>query len=352
MLSTPGKRLVLKAVSFKKNVPLAPPTAKQMEHEREMWGPNPLGAGHTEAEDLLYLHGERFLMTLYSAVFGVDTAGKEFKKALGDGPFKGPVGWGDLAKLFNAGGDPKAQVDAWGSVLDKLLAQLIPATSTEQVAGAFAVRTVLLGKIGENATKGGWPTFESLLPTLERQEREHMAWVKERALLYAKGLTQKSRQAVMEEFVLAAQEQLPVGKLQQRLFDRFSVQNRDWRRLALTETANAVQNARLASVNPDDGWDAVWTAGPKACPFCKKQDGKRFRVIHPKDQDKVSGQNEVWVGKSNIGRSSSLHKKDGTKRTTSELWWACLGAHPHCVCQWTMVRAKKKPSATAATASK
>lgn len=349
------RRSILKAIAKRKlpaGLPTVPPTAKQIEHERELWGPNPI-PGHTEAEDLLYLHGERFLMVFYGGIFGVDTKGKQFTKALGDGPFKGPIGWGDLAKVYQAGGDPAKMVSAWEGVIDKLLGQIIPATSSEQVAGAWAVRTVLLGKIGEKAT-GGWPTFESLLPTLEDREQAILEWTQQRALIYAKGLTAKARQAVMDEFSAAAVEQLPVAKLQQRLFDKFSAQNRDWRRLALTETAAAVQNARIGGVDPKDGWEAIWTAGPKACPFCKKQDGRRFRIIDPKDAMKSDGKSEIWHGKSNIGRSSSLHKKDGTKRTPAELWWPSLPAHPHCICQWTLVRSKTprpKPPVAAGVAS-
>ena len=39
----------------------------------------------------------------------------------------------------------------------------------------------------------------------------------------------------------AAMEGLPQAKLQQRLFDKFSIQNRDWRRCCLYETAAAIQ---------------------------------------------------------------------------------------------------------------
>lgn len=341
------KRPFLKAINRKTAI-ITPPSAKQIEHERELWGPNPL-PGHTEAEDLLYLHGERFLMTLYAAAFGVDTKGLQFKKALGDDEFKAPVGWGDLAKLFKAGGDPAKLVSAWEGVLDKLLAQIIPATSTEQVAGAWAVRTVLLGKIGEKAASGSWPAYESLLPTLERKEQEVLAWNKARAAMYVTNLQDHARMAMRSELVTAAQEQIPVGRLQQRLFEKFSAQNRDWRRVAVTETAMGVQNARLASVDPKDGWEAVWTAGPKACPFCKKQDGKRFKLIDPKDATEANGQTCVWPSKTNVGRSSSLRKKDGTKRSQEELWWPCLPCHPSCICQWTLVKGKKRQLASASS---
>lgn len=332
-------RQFLKAIA-KKAATITPPSAAQVEHERSLWGPSP-NPGWTEAEDLLYLHGERFLMTLYAATFGLNPKGIQFKKALGDGEFKGPIGWGDLAKLYKAGGDPEKMVNAWESVLDKLLVQLIPPTTTEQVAGAWAVRTALLGKIGEKAAAGVWPNFESLLPTLERKEQEVLKWQKARGAILVQGITEKARLALRDELSTAAMEHLPASKLQQRLFEKFSVQNRDWRRVVLTETAMGVQNARLASVDPKDGWEAVWSAGPKACPFCKKQHHRRFKVIDPEDQLKYSGQNEVWSGKTNFGRSSSLYTKDGVKRTEAQLWWPTLPAHPNCQCQWTLVRSKK-----------
>jgi hypothetical protein len=336
-VSTP--RRFLKAIG-KRTLAPAPPSAVQVECERSFWGANPV-PGHTEAEDLLYLHGERFLMMLYAAVFGLNPKGVQFKKALGEGPSKLPAGWGDLARIYKAGGDPEKLVSAWEGVLDGLLTKLIPPTSTTQVVGAWAVRTTLLGKIGDKAAAGGgWPSWESLLPSLDDREAQVMKWTAQRGAQYLTNVTEKARASVMEELSTAAMEHLPASKLQQRLFDKFSAQNRDWRRVVLTETAFSVQNARLAAVDPKDGWDAVWTSGPKACPYCKKNHMRRFRLVDPAKKDK-EGQAEIWVGKSNIGRSSSKRKKDGTLRTEAELWWPCLPAHPNCVCQWTVVRAKK-----------
>jgi hypothetical protein len=329
-------RSFLKALA--KGVLSTPPSTKQIEHEREAWGPNPI-PGHTEAEDLLYLHGERFLMQLYAAAMGLNPSGTTFKKALGDAPFKPPAGWGDIAKVYAAGGDPVKMVDAWANVLDKLLPALIPPTTTAQVAGAFAVRTVLLGKLGEKAGEGGWPTFKSLLPTLERKEQEVAKWTFTRAAEHVTNITDTARASLREQLTFAAMEGLPAKQLQQRLFDKFSVQNRNWRRVVLTETAFSVQNARLAGVDPKDGWEAIWTAGPKACPFCMKQDGKRFRLVEPGKA--TSGETQIWVGKNNVGRSSSPRDKDGNKRAVDELWYPCLPAHPHCICQWTLVRVKK-----------
>lgn len=326
-------RLLLKA-----RVPALPPSGRQVEHERSLWGPSPI-PGVTEAEDLLYLTGERFLMRLYGAAIGLDTKGRQFRKAVGDGPIPQPAGWGDLAKLFLAGGDPAKQVAAWESVVDKLLGALLPQATVQQTTQAWAVRTFLLGKLGDNATKGTWPDYRNLLPSLERRQVEVLSWTAARGAAHVQGIADLSRKALRDELTLAAMEKVSTKELQGRLYDRFSAMNRDWRRLAVTETAAAVQNAALASVNPKDGWEVQWVAAAKACPFCQKMDGRRFRIVDAKNPAK-DGQTQVWVGKNNVGRSASKRDKDGNVRTVDELWWPCLPAHPACGCRWVLRRPK------------
>lgn len=325
--------LRLKAKSLK-----PPPSTKQVEHERSLWGPSPI-PGATEAEDLLYLKGERFLMTLYGAALGVDTKGRVFKKALGDAPFPQPAGWGDLAKIFSAGGNPEKQMQAWEGVIDKLITSLLPQQTTQQTAQAWAVRSFLIGKVGEKATKGAWPTYESLLPTLDKRETETLQWTATRGAAHVTGIGDVARKALRDELTAGAMEKLGSGALQQRLFDKFSAMNRDWRRLVVTETAASIQNGTLASVDPADGWEVQWVAAAKACPFCSAMDGKRFKVVDPKSANR-DGQTQVWVGKTNIGRFASKRDKDGNMRGPDEQWWPCLPAHPNCSCRWVLRRPK------------
>ncbi len=125
-------------------------------------------------------------------------------------------------------------------------------------------------------------------------------------------------------------------KLEQTLGDNFAAMNRDWRRIALTETgelslqgfvaAQAI-GAKLKRIEHYDG----------ACHFCKKIDGTVMEVIDPESPDK-DGKTQIWVGKTNIGRSSSPRKRteDGLiDREEHELWWLAAGViHPHCRGIW------------------
>lgn len=108
-------------------------------------------------------------------------------------------------------------------------------------------------------------------------------------------------------------------KLAQELFNAFGDQNRDWRRVAITELAMASTDAFIAGCQ--DG-DQVWVppvAG--SCKHCQKYlEGKTFTVTtdpakmgHNYQQE----MNYVWVGKTNYGRTVST-------------WVPCIPLHPNC----------------------
>lgn len=122
------------------------------------------------------------------------------------------------------------------------------------------------------------------------------------------------------------------GKLQQELFDKFAVANRDWRRIALTEAGEMANQGFVASL-PAGIMVRRMEQYYGACAWCKKIDGHLFRVTTPDDPNK-DGDKDIWVGKTNIGRSSSPYKKTDeglVPRTASELYWVAAGTqHPHC----------------------
>lgn len=126
--------------------------------------------------------------------------------------------------------------------------------------------------------------------------------------------------------------------LQTKLLDAFADQNRDWRRIAITEAgeaqtqgfvANMPIGARIKRIEHYRG----------ACEFCSKIDGKIFDVVAP-DAPKKDGKTQVWVGKTNMGRSASKRKKfmgGLVHREESELWWPAAGLqHPHCRGRWVL----------------
>jgi len=135
---------------------------------------------------------------------------------------------------------------------------------------------------------------------------------------------------------LSGDESATTAKLQQTLFDKYGDMNRDWRRIALTETGEMSMQGFIAST----------AVGRKvrrlemykgACPFCEKIHGTVMTVVDADKPDK-DGKTEVWTGKTNIGRSSSPNKRTEnglTPRMEHELWWIAAGVqHPHCRGSW------------------
>lgn len=124
--------------------------------------------------------------------------------------------------------------------------------------------------------------------------------------------------------------------LQGRLLDEFAMLNRDWRRIAMTELADASMNGLLASL-PVGSRVKRQEMYRGACPYCRSIDGRVFELVSPDTKEKNS-ETQVWVGKTNYGRSSAPNKRtpDGLKpRTAGEMWHVPAGpVHPHCRGRW------------------
>jgi hypothetical protein len=133
-------------------------------------------------------------------------------------------------------------------------------------------------------------------------------------------------------------------KLQQSLFDHFSTQNRDWRRLGLTEAGNACNEGFIASLPINSKVKRI-EQYHGACGWCKAIDGQIFNLVSADDPNK-NGDTDIWPGKSNIGRSASPRKRteDGLElRDKSECWWVAAGLqHPCCRGRWFVVSEAKK----------
>lgn len=126
------------------------------------------------------------------------------------------------------------------------------------------------------------------------------------------------------------------GSLKTELFDRFGTLNRDWRRIAVTEAGEALNQGQIASLKPGTQVKRVEQYNG-ACPFCRSIDGVIATVVAP-DAPNKDGDTQIWVGKNNVGRSASPNKRVGDKlvpRTANEMWWLPAGlAHPHCRGRW------------------
>lgn len=166
-----------------------------------------------------------------------------------------------------------------------------------------------------------------------------VAFARERCAQAIVDMGDQLRSGVRSVILDHQQEMLLGGKpqnLEQRLFDKFSTANRDWRRIAVTEVSeNAAQGVVAASSSGSKLKRIEQYKG--VCAWCHKIDGRVMTVVDPAKPIK-DGENEIWTGKTNIGRSSSPKKRvDGRlyDREPDEMWWIASGAqHPHCRGRW------------------
>lgn len=144
-----------------------------------------------------------------------------------------------------------------------------------------------------------------------------------------------------QEAVFTGDKAGAAESLQGRLLDEFGLMNRDWRRIAVTEATENVNQGVVASTEPGRKLKRV-ERYRGACPFCRSIDGKVMTVVEPSG-DAKDGDTQVWVGKTNVGRSASPRKRVGgalIERPPEELWWVASGAqHPHCRGSWVRVTA-------------
>jgi hypothetical protein len=304
--------------------------------ERSLWGPHP---DHAIAaiEDEYYQLGFTFLVRLFGAVLGVSTP-RKLQKALGGAPESRPIGWGTLADQFKADGDPERLVANWQAIVDRLIEQLLPAKTKEEAARRMSVQAHLHGRIRAQVEAAPSERMQGgFMPRQERIAEEALQWTRLHALEGVNDLEDEARRSVVRTLMQCRESGEGTRVLQQRLFDQFSEQNRDWRRLALTETAAAVAHGSLSAVNPEEGWEAEWVAAPTACSQCSRWNGRRFRVVDASKPNK-DGDTEVWPGKTNQGRSASPRTREGRRREKHEQWWPTQPCHPCCSCQWVMHR--------------
>jgi hypothetical protein len=129
--------------------------------------------------------------------------------------------------------------------------------------------------------------------------------------------------------------------LQTKLLDRFGVLNADWRRLAITEAGENANQGIIASLQPGARVRRL-EQYRAACGFCRKIDGMVLEVVAPDAADKDDW-TQVWVGKTNVGRSAAPRKKTAeglVDRTDAERWAPPAGTvHPHCRGTWQVVHA-------------
>ncbi|GGJ11382.1 hypothetical protein [Paenibacillus hunanensis] len=163
-----------------------------------------------------------------------------------------------------------------------------------------------------------WDKQEQIeLVTLSPAELSAMEYAVLSAAEKINQISDSHRAGVKNLVIQSIKERWGADKLSQALFDAYSTQNRDWRRVAITELAMATNDAYIAGLQEGD--EVKVPIVPGACKHCQRLlEGKTFTVSATPHED---GNKYVWAGKSNIGR-------------TVANWWACSPLHPHCRHRW------------------
>jgi hypothetical protein len=262
----------------------------------------------------------------------------------------------ELVRLYLENIPPTAlSLDDWSMLVDYMVQRYLPHDQLNEEAEWLAVKSNMMGKVQAHLTEIDAATAAAVVDAMPSTVFEAATMFKlsdadEAILNFGKLSACENVQAVSEGFrhklkttILDHQAQAIAGDpsanpqtLEQKLFDAFDSANRDWRKIAITEAGNMSLTGVIASLQPGTMVKRI-EQYHGACPFCKKIHGRMLKVVDPAKPDK-DYDTEVWVGKTNIGRSASPKKRVGNTlvpRTPEEMWTVPAGlAHPFCRGNW------------------
>ena len=250
--------------------------------------------------------------------------------------------------------------DDWMRAVDWIVQRYLPAGASKTEAEWLAYRATLMAQVQKRMGEITERQAGDILAAIpEAAADPHAAMgsltkLQAAAIEYGQAhcselivaLTDAMRHKI-KQTILANQNATYLGEkapnLQTLLFDEFAELNRDWRRIAVTEAGEMMNQGLIASVQP--GTKVQRVEMYDACPFCAKIHGRILTVVDPGSKNK-DGENEVWVGKTNVGRSASPRKRVGdilVEREPDELWWVAAGVqHPHCRGNWIVMEGPKE----------
>lgn len=324
-------------------------------------------------EALVELFSSRGLMRLDAVRRGVLKwqSGANFESGLvpptrPDGPM---ARWSndekELARLYLRSLPPEQwTLDDHMMSIDLVVQDYLPADALQTEGEWLAVRAGMMGKVQANLEKE--PTTAQADKILRGMPstvtgavqqfgivgrfRQALDFARVRAVENVRSLSDAVRHRMRAVVTQDLEERIgtvPPGtpSLESKLLDAMGPLNRDWRRIAVTEAGNALNEGLVASLSPGTRVKRI-EQYRGACPFCRKIDGKVVEVVDAAAPDK-DGETQIWPGKSNINRSASPFKRVGGKlvpREPHELWWIPSGlAHPNCRGRWLVVDNGSRP---------
>lgn len=240
-------------------------------------------------------------------------------------------------------------------VCDYLVQRYLPADALRSEAQWMATRASMMGRVQANmARAASGAAIDRVLAGLPNSIEEAvgrfpmtplqvkvMEFANNRAAEYVTRIGEETRHTMRRIIAQDIEDRAfgtPTGgrSLEGKLLDAFGSLNKDWRRIAVTEAGEAEGQSFIAFQAPGARVKRI-EQYRNACAFCAKINGTVLNVVDPSDPDK-DGTTDVWVGKTNIGRSSSPRKRVGDhllEREPDEMWWIPAGVcHPHCRGSW------------------
>lgn len=248
----------------------------------------------------------------------------------------------------------------WLAFAELLMADYLPDDVIRDMAEFGTVRAQLTGKIAaalertRRPVPGGraaalaaaLPLTRANLPpkVLSPIEAAILDIATERAAIFIGDLADDARKRIKVMVTdgvranLLGQRDGTDEALRDRLFQEFGTLNRDFRRIAVTEVGEAHNTGFVAGHAP--GTRLMRREAYRgACEFCASINGRVFRVVDPSDPSR-DGDRDVWVGKTNAGRSASPRRREGgvlVERSPDSRWWVAAGVmHPHCRGRWVL----------------
>ncbi|MBI1207426.1 MAG: hypothetical protein GC191_09065 [Azospirillum sp.] len=223
-------------------------------------------------------------------------------------------------------GKVQTNIDAQQALRDRLTPRMVP-----------ALARLLPTRFAEAAAKLLTPVETAILRVAHARAAENISAVSE-------GLRHRMKGIILEhvQAIVLGQAEGTTGHLQTRLFDEFGVANRDMRRIAISEAGECMSQGQIAAAQPGQRVKRM-EAYRGACPWCQSIDGQVVTVVDPAKPGK-DGNAEVWLGKTNVGRSAAPRRRTEAglvPREPHEMWWIAAGIqHPHCRGGWQAVSGK------------
>lgn len=271
----------------------------------------------------------------------------------------------EVRSRLEAKGTEHFDLQDWMDVVDLLIQRYLPDDVIQTEAQYLTVRAQFAGMIQANMERRAQATNErqaeelvDLVPTsfaaippkvLSPIERKVLEVATASTAQAISDVTESARARMKRICIEHIQAQVLGQKegqwtyLKTRLFDSFGQLNRDFRRIAVTEAGEACNSGFVAAQRPGTRLRRQ-EAYRGACAFCKSINGKVFEVVDPSKPDK-DGETQIWLGKTNIGRSASPRMRVGAKleeRPDDQRWWPAAGVqHPNCRGSW--VKAPDQP---------